>query len=108
MTKESMDRIMEMLRQKNIEIHELKTVNRRLESDLQEAHNAIRKLTAERDPRPTESAREAAVQSEGTILCDNCDDFVTKWIEMESLTPGGEPDRFCHACAPRYQKKEVK
>jgi hypothetical protein len=50
---------------------------------------------------------EKTVQPKGTILCDNCDDFVNEWVEMESLTPGGQPDKFCHSCAPRYQKKEV-
>jgi hypothetical protein len=49
--------------------------------------------------------RDAAVQPEGTILCDNCEAYVTEWVEMDSLTPGGEPDKFCHACAPHYQKK---
>jgi hypothetical protein len=88
MTKESMDQIMEMLREKNIRIHELQAEVERLERKFDEA---------------LADARKAA----GMILCDNCDDYVTKWVEMESLTPGGQPDRFCHKCAPHYQKKEV-
>jgi rubrerythrin len=51
--------------------------------------------------------KDQEVQPDGAIMCDNCGEYVTEWIEMESLTPGGEADKFCPSCAPRYQKKGV-
>jgi hypothetical protein len=70
------------------------------------AENAALKQRIEELEGMVQQEDQAEVQPEGTILCDNCDDFVNDWIEMDSLTPGGEPDKFCHSCAPRYQEKD--